>query len=615
MIVHGEELEITESLKETTVETEFDTGTEIEITEETEPEIRRIEETETESESETETEISEETEPETQMTKEAETVITEETESETETETETETEAIKETKPKSETAAKETETSVTEETEPESETQTKIQTPMMKAAAAPQARAAAVPGPTESASTVVDINNVENIIIDIDDQLRLKLTTQKVDGTDSTSIICTNTSAMTSLKINAVNQISFGESINQANAKNSLAMNLAAVILQAQKVLLVTEGSFTWNVKSLDVLAAPAAPDTLNPVTSYVENTYKPHTYEVQIKNTSINASENVHIEATNTSRKNDSDEADLVEIDTSKDSGWNELVNEAKKQLESAGDSAKEAVNELTEANSFFVTVKPEITSILVENSSIQSDELSLNTNTKVHVKTMGVGVGVAVNVILADSQISIKNSTLKAIGGQAAAVNGKPDGTISIAAKSDINAIADAKAKACNFGVAVTVVLGETGVRAEGSHFEAKGDIHISADNQTVSTASATGQKNNEKQSGIYVGVSVIDNDTYTMITDLANRNASMNAGGNIDITSNRHGTTTTTACSQLKKFTDPVNNDVDASITRIIAIAKQSLGTVIIEKTAGVRQKVSDFFEDNVVLEKIKGALGSG
>ena len=476
----------------------------------------------------------------------------------------------------------------------------------MRMMAAPQARASTA----ESVETVVDINDVEDVIIDIDDQLRLMLTTQKADGGNSTSVIYTNTATITSLKINAANQISFGESINKTNATNSLAMNLAAVLLQAQKVLLVTDGNFTWNVKSMDIQAAPATPDTLNPVTSYVENTYTPHTYEVHIKNTSINASENVHIEATNQSRTNGTDEADTVEVDTS-DPKWEQIVTDAKTKLENADASAKEAVSELTMSNSLFVTVKPEVTKITLENSAIQADDISMNTNTKINVTTRGIGVGLSVNVILADSLVSIKNSTLKAIGGQAAAIHGKPDGTISVLSKSDVNAVANTKAKAKNFGIAVAVVLGETGVKVEGSTLEAKGNIDIASDNHTVSTASAIGQKKNEKQSGIYVGVSVVDNDSYASIIDSTGRTASLKAGRDINITSNRYGTTTTTARSQVGPYANIVTNDVDATITRIIAMAKQSLGTIRIQG----KQRVSDSFNDSAVGQKIKGALGSG
>ena len=476
--------------------------------------------------------------------------------------------------------------------------------------------------PAQSADTIISItSNVEKVIIDMNDNAQLMITTQKSDGTDSTVTVYTNTSAITSMSINVKDMITFGDSISKVSVENpkTLNMSLADIILWAQQVLLVTDGNFTWNVKSMDIQAAPAEPDTLNPVSSYIGNTYKAHEYEVQIKNTSINASGDINILATNKARKHeDTDNTeDVIEVDSASDA-WNALKDKADQAIGDLKSDLKDALNDATDGSSFFVTVKPITTKVSIENSQLSASDIRVNTNTKVHVTTKSIGIGLAVNVVLADSQIHVKDSVLKATGRSTQSSTGNatnilPKGTISILAKTDVNVAGNATAGAGNFGIAVAVVLGDTFAKVEGSELTAAGDIEVAADNHTLSTAAATGKKKNEKQSGVYVGVSVVLGDTYAAVTD-STKKSNLTAAEDLRVISNRYGTTTTTAVSQLEKYAVPATNELDASVNRIVTMVKQSLMTVVLEKADGVKQTVGNYFNESDILGKLKAAFSS-
>ena len=515
----------------------------------------------------------------------------------------------------------ETETKEPETTEPETQSGAALKTTALKASPK-AAMTTALTEPIQSGDTTISItSDVEKVIIDMNDNAQLMITTQKSDGTDSTVTVYTNTATITSMSINVKDMITFGENISKASVDNpkTLNMSLADIILWAQQVLLVTDGNFTWNVKSLDVKAAPAEPDTLNPVSSYIENTYKAHEYEVQIKNTSINASGDINILATNKARKHeDTDNTeDVIEVDSASDA-WNALKDKADQAIGDLKSDLKDALNDATDGSSFFVTVKPITTKVSIENSQLSASDIRVNTNTKVHVTTKSIGIGLAVNVVLADSQIHVKDSVLKATGRSTQSSTGNatnilPKGTISILAKTDVNVTGNATAGAGNFGIAVAVVLGDTFAKVEGSELTAAGDIEVAADNHTLSTAAATGKKKNEKQSGVYVGVSVVLGDTYAAVTD-STKKSNLTAAEDLRVISNRYGTTTTTAVSQLEKYAAPATNELDASVNRIVTMVKQSLMTVVLEKADGVKQIVGNYFNESDILGKLKAAFSS-
>lgn len=455
--------------------------------------------------------------------------------------------------------------------------------------------------PQAAALTQDKVSSTDTVLSIIGDKIQISVNGSNqmeiINGSEKTTY--TNTKDITSLTVNAKNDISFKNPEGTAPSGGWL-LDLANAVVEliAKQISLQPDAKVTLKVKDLKISAQDSdGSDAEQVLLNVVKKVYDSDTTYVGLKNMDIQTSDSGSVTITASNDKN-------MTV------SGNENTADGSSQ---ATDSSvwKKIDGTIQDAGSYLVNVKNIETIIEIEDCDITAGTITLNSTNKLTMNTKSVGVGIAVNVANASSAVLVKNSNLKSTRGD-----------ITMTAKSVIESNAEADAKVGNIAVGVSVAGGTTEVVIDSNkanNIISAGNLILNADSNAKANTNATGKKTNSSQSGAFASVAIV------------NYNTRANIGGNVNVTaikdvkvnSTQFGVNGTTATATKDDSETSSSSAKETALNTILGIVNQSLENIELKSkikdkagqvAEGAKIKISSWFKKDEVEGKVSESLNT-
>lgn len=455
--------------------------------------------------------------------------------------------------------------------------------------------------PQAAALTQDKVSSTDTVLSIIGDKIQISVNGSNqmeiINGSEKTTY--TNTKDITSLTVNAKNDISFKNPEGTAPSGGWL-LDLANAVVEliAKQISLQPDAKVTLKVKDLKISAQDSdGSDAEQVLLNVVKKVYDSDTTYVGLKNMDIQTSDSGSVTITASNDKN-------MTV------SGNENTADGSSQ---ATDSSvwKKIDGTIQDAGSYLVNVKNIETIIEIEDCDITAGTITLNSTNKLTMNTKSVGVGIAVNVANASSAVLVKNSNLKSTRGD-----------ITMTAKSVIESNAEADAKVGNIAVGVSVAGGTTEVVIDSNkanNIISAGNLILNADSNAKANTNATGKKTNSSQSGAFASVAIVNYDTRANIGGDVN----VTAIKDVKVNSTQFGVNGTTATATKDDSETSSSSAKETALNTILGIVNQSLENIELKSkikdkagqvAEGAKIKISSWFKKDEVEGKVSESLNT-
>ncbi|MBO5868738.1 MAG: hypothetical protein J6Q54_07520, partial [Oscillospiraceae bacterium] len=265
-------------------------------------------------------------------------------------------------------------------------------------------------------------------------------------------------------------------------------------------------------------------------------------------------------------------------------------------------GDEAEEMLDVLDGSTKYCASVRPIYITIPVCSSNITAENITINANTEILMNTKSSTVPAAANIAVLHSKITVSGDSVLT------ATNG--DVTLTAANTVESTVAAEAE-ESLSFAIAAAIVDQMTQVVVtDSAKLSATGNVTVQAQGDINATANACGSEDSQNKSGVYTTVTVVNQHTLAQVGE----NASVEAGGNLDVSAKETTNATTTATSGAAEEDEPQEGDKDdAKKLTVSSILKFLLNLTVEDENGNEKPAVSESDAEKVS-EKLDEAAES-